>query len=161
MKGRSGGRLQRLVQAGTSSRAYGVTVPERLHDAIENERDNLSKADSILGCLVIAMEYQSDSVHAPYYPDVAQIARELVKKSINGLDPLHLQRRLLGNKVKEEGDLELVRREHVMAAVAAVAAVSVRLSYKARVLRLHRRNYGRPLLKNAASAVSASANIRG
>jgi hypothetical protein len=80
---------------------YGVAVPEGLHEAIEDERDNLSKAESVLGCLAISMEYESDAVSGPYYPDVAQLARELVRQAINGLDPLVLQQRLLRNKVKE------------------------------------------------------------
>ncbi|MGC1523001.1 MAG: hypothetical protein WA803_15785, partial [Steroidobacteraceae bacterium] len=37
---------------------YGVRVPKALHEAIENERDNLSKAESLLACMVVAMEYQ-------------------------------------------------------------------------------------------------------
>jgi hypothetical protein len=84
---------------------YGVPVPEGLHEAIETERDNLSKAESVLGCLAIAMEYEADSVNGPYYPDVAQLARELVRQSINGLDSLVLQERLLRNKIKEGPDL--------------------------------------------------------
>jgi len=84
---------------------YGVPVPEGLHEAIENERDNLSKAESVLGCLAISMEYEADSVSGPYYPDVAQLARELVRQSINGLDSLVLQQRLLRNKIKESPDL--------------------------------------------------------
>jgi hypothetical protein len=85
--------------------AYGVPVPEGLHEAIETERDNLSKAESVLGCLAIAMEYETDSINGPYYPDVAQLARELVRQSINGLDSLVLQERLLRNKIKESPDL--------------------------------------------------------
>jgi hypothetical protein len=81
--------------------AYGVPVPEGLHEAIELERGNLSKAEAVLGCLAIAMEYETDSVNGPYYPDVAQLARELVKQSINGLDSLVLQQRLMRNKIKE------------------------------------------------------------
>jgi len=84
---------------------YGVPVPEGLHEAIETERDNLSTAESVLGCLAISMEYEADSVNGPYYPDVAQLARELVRKSINGLDSLTLQQRLLRNKIKESRDL--------------------------------------------------------
>jgi hypothetical protein len=80
---------------------YGVPVPEGLHEAIETERGNLAKAESVLGCLAISMEYESDSVNGPYYPDVAQLARELVRQSINGLDSLVLQQRLLRNKIKE------------------------------------------------------------
>jgi hypothetical protein len=81
---------------------YGVPVPTDLHELIESERDNLSKAESLLGCLAIAMEHESDSHPAPYYPDVAQMAREMLRRSINGLDSLTIQRHLLRNKVKEE-----------------------------------------------------------
>jgi hypothetical protein len=84
---------------------YGVPVPEGLHEAIEIERGNLSKAESVLGCLAISMEYETDSVNGPYYPDVAQLAREMVRKSINSLDSLVLQQRLLRNKIKESADL--------------------------------------------------------
>jgi hypothetical protein len=58
--------------------------------AVESERDNLSRAESILGCLKIAMEYGSDTDTRPYYPDVAQIAGEMVRKSIQALDPVNL-----------------------------------------------------------------------
>lgn len=85
-----------------TTRAYGIEVPSALHEAIETERDNLARADSLLGCLVIAMESESDSVTAPYYPDVAQMARDLVRKSMNGLDSLTLEKLLSRNKVKEE-----------------------------------------------------------
>jgi hypothetical protein len=88
---------------------YGVPVPEGLHEAIEDERDNLSKAESVLGCLAISMEYEADSVNGPYYPDVAQLARELVRKSINGLDSLVLQQRLLRNKIKESSELSFAQ----------------------------------------------------
>jgi hypothetical protein len=84
-----------------AAHAYGVPVPEGLHEAIETERGNLSKAESVLGCLVISMEYECETLNKPYYPDVAQLARELVRQSINGLDSLVLQQRLLRNKIKE------------------------------------------------------------
>jgi hypothetical protein len=80
---------------------YGVPVPEALHEAIENERSNLSRAEAVLGCLAISMEYEPDAANGPYYPDVAQLARELVRQSINGLDSLTLQKLLLRNKIKE------------------------------------------------------------
>jgi hypothetical protein len=82
-----------------------VPVPEGLHEAIEEERGNLSKAESVLGCLAIAMEYGADSVNVPYYPDLAEIARELVRQSIHGLDSFTLQQRLLRNKIKESPGL--------------------------------------------------------
>ena len=95
-----------------------ASVPEELSEIIEIERDNLSKADSVLGCLVTSMEYGAESIDQPYYPDVAQLARELVRKSINGLDSLVLQRRLLRNKVKETGGL--VRYERAYAEMNAI-----------------------------------------
>src|ERR1700694_755608 len=97
-----GGREKRLGRkARSSEHVYGVPVPEGLHEAIESERDNLSKAESLLACMVVSMEYNSDPVTGPYYPAVAQMARELVDRSINGLDSLVLQQHLLRNKVEE------------------------------------------------------------
>jgi hypothetical protein len=107
--------LKRKLTLGSKQHAYGVPLPEGLHDAIEIERGNLSKAESLLGCLAIAMEYEyeTDSVNAPYYPDVAQLARDLLRQSINGLDSLSLQRHLLRDKVKEESGVD---REYSIAA---------------------------------------------
>ena len=94
-------RRGRSHQPPAENPAYGVPVPEALHEAIENERSNLSRAEAVLGCLAISMESQPDPVNGPYYPEVAQLARELVRQSINGLDSLALQKLLLRNKVKE------------------------------------------------------------
>jgi hypothetical protein len=105
-----GDRKERKVNF---SRQQGDTsIPEGLSEIIEIERDNLSKADSVLGCLVTSMEYGTESTDQPYYPDVAQLARELIRKSINGLDSLVLQRRLLRNKVKETGGLVCYERAY-------------------------------------------------
>jgi hypothetical protein len=84
-----------------NSRAYGLPVPAALHEAIENERGNLARAESVLGCLAISMEHEADASERPYYPDVASLARELVKQSINRLDSLILERRLRGQRVEE------------------------------------------------------------
>jgi hypothetical protein len=89
----------------SSQTGYGLPVPEGLHEAIEIERGNLAKAESVLGCLIASMEYEADSADRPYYPDVAELARDLVKQSIKGLDSLVLQRRLLRDKVREHLDL--------------------------------------------------------
>lgn len=94
-------RRDRNFKIRSADSVYGVPIPEALHEAIENERSNLSRAESVLGCLAISMESETDSVNGPYYPDVAQLARELVRQSINGLDSLMLQKHLLRNKIKE------------------------------------------------------------
>jgi hypothetical protein len=80
---------------------YGVPIAESLHDAIQAERDNLSKAESLLACMAVALEYQEDPFNGPYFPAVAQLARELVAHSIDGLDPSVLRQRLLRNKIEE------------------------------------------------------------
>jgi hypothetical protein len=106
---------------------YGVPVPEDLHEAIETERGNLSKAESVLGCLAISMEYDADSANKPYYPDVAQLARELVRQSINGLDALVLQQRLLRNKIKESCDLSFAEGGYVVLDCTGVCRPASRL----------------------------------
>jgi hypothetical protein len=80
---------------------YGVPVPKRLQEAIQAERDNLCKAESLLACMAVALEYRDDPLHGPYFPAVAQLARELVARSIDGLDPGVLRERLLRNKIEE------------------------------------------------------------
>jgi hypothetical protein len=85
----------------SSEHAYGAPIPEGLHEAIQAERDNLSKAESLLACMAVALEYQEDPFNGPYFPAVAQLARELVAHSIDGLDPSVLRQRLLRNKIQE------------------------------------------------------------
>ena len=134
----------------TSGRQDEVRVPEPLQEAIDIERGNLSKAESILGCLVIAMESASEGAGGPYYPDVAQIARELVRKSINGLDSLTLQQRLLRDKVEEAFfGLRSLHRYGVdyerlpNDVVRNWRAAAFGRRHKVRGLRLHRRCYVR------------------
>ena len=80
---------------------YGVPVRKRLQEAIQAERDNLCKAESLLACMAVALEYRDDPLEGPYFPAVAQLARELVARSIDGLDPGVLRERLLRNKIEE------------------------------------------------------------
>jgi len=80
---------------------YGVPVPKRLQEAIQAERDNLCKVESLLACMAVALEYLDDPLKGPYFPPVANLARELVARSIDGLDPGVLRERLLRNKIEE------------------------------------------------------------
>jgi hypothetical protein len=95
-----------------SEDVYGVPVPERLHEAIELERENLSKVEALLACMAASMECQSHPLSGPYYPDVMQIARELVERSINSLDPFILKRHLL-NKVGEGFRISIANQTYV------------------------------------------------
>ena len=104
---RSGSALRKShrPQADRGEHAYGVPVPECLRDAIETERDNLAKAESLLACLAISLEYQPNSATGPYYPDVAEMARGLVRQSINALDSLNLEKHLARRGIKEETEV--------------------------------------------------------
>jgi hypothetical protein len=116
-------------------------VVQSLNEAIEIERDNLAKADSVLGCLVIAMEYGTEAVHAPYFPDVAQIARNLIQQSLRGLDAVTLQQRLR-NKVKDEMHVRLSDVSAEIHAPLVSSAPSLWRRRCSRTLRIHRREYG-------------------
>jgi hypothetical protein len=80
---------------------YGVPVPKRLQEAIQAERDNLCNVESLLACMVVSLECQDGPRHGPYFPAVAGLARELVARSIDGLDPGVLRERLLRNKIED------------------------------------------------------------
>jgi hypothetical protein len=133
----------------------------QLFKAIETERGNLSRAGSLLGCLIIGMEYGETMHKGPYYPDVAQIAHEMVRKSISALDPIHLPRPSR-DKVKEEfsaqdcGPVEVGLRE-----VPLLPRPIFTTFPRQRLQRLHHRNYSRSLARNASSMDSASANTSG
>jgi hypothetical protein len=132
-----------------------------LFKAIETERDNLSRADSLLGCLIIAMEYGETTHKGPYYPDVAQIAHKMMRKSISALDPINLPNPSR-DKVKEE-----FSAQDCAPPVAGLHEVPLlpRPIFTAfprqRSQRLHHRNYSRSLARNASSMDSASANTSG
>jgi hypothetical protein len=78
-------------RSGREEPIYGIEGDEALYEAIENERDTLSKAVSILRCLKISLEFDADDrVNRPYYPDIAEIACNLVRQAFNGLDSANL-----------------------------------------------------------------------
>jgi hypothetical protein len=105
--------------------------------AVETERDNLSQAESLLGCLKIAMEYGSETDKLPYYPDVAQIAGEMVRKSIQALDPINLP--ALQSKVREGFRVESVA-SFPMSEVPPFP-LAILKTFPRKRSRLHRRNY--------------------
>lgn len=144
----------------TAPTVSGVQL-KLLLKAIETERDNLSRAESLLGCLTIAMEYGDMTHQGPYYPDVAQIAREMVRKSIGALDPINLPNPS-GDKVKEEFSARdcapLVVGLHE---VPLLPRPTFTAFPRQRSQRLHHRNYSRASARNASSMDSASVNISG
>lgn len=68
----------------------------RLEMAIETERRNLSKAEAVLGCLAIAMEERPEQdSNSPYYPDVAEVVLDMVRRSVDQLDCTNLARAMV------------------------------------------------------------------
>jgi hypothetical protein len=129
--------------------------------AIETERGNLSRAVSLLGCLTIAMEYGEMSHKGPYYPDIVQMAQKMVSKSINALDPINLPSPSR-DKVREDFFApDGVTPPLVLHEVALVPRPMFEMLPRQSTLRIHRRNYSRPLAMKASSRDSASANIPG
>jgi hypothetical protein len=120
--------------------------------AVETERDNLSRAESILGCLKIAMEYGSETDKLPYYPDVAQIAGEMVRKSVQALDPINLP--APQSKVREGFLLESVAS--FPPSEVPLFPLTILKTFPRQRSRLHRRNYaGRSFASDASSSASA------
>jgi hypothetical protein len=68
-------------------------MPSRLERAIDAERRRLSKAQSILGCLAVALESpMAQSPHSPDFGQVAEVVRDLVNSSIERLDSVNLSK---------------------------------------------------------------------
>lgn len=88
----------------TSSRtrfAPGHIIPTPVEDLIEEERERLMRAHSVLDCVLVAMD-DDDSMptHGPHYPSLIEIARDMVNESIGQLDATNLQ----SAREKEEQD---------------------------------------------------------
>ena len=69
----------------------GLKSSSTLSETIETERTRLMQAKSLLDCIVIAMDYDEGNVRGPYYPNVIELARDLVNKSIGQLDSVRLR----------------------------------------------------------------------
>jgi len=64
-----------------------------LLEAIDRERARLMTADSLLGSVAIAMRgADGEAGRLPYFPELVELARELVNEAINGLDSNELRR---------------------------------------------------------------------
>jgi hypothetical protein len=67
------------------------SMPIRLERAIDIERRQLSKAQSVLGCLALALETPT-TTGGPDFGEVAEVVRDLVNGSIERLDSVNLAR---------------------------------------------------------------------
>jgi hypothetical protein len=80
-------KSRRAVAAGPGDTASAL-APD-LERIVEDERDRLMKAHSILSCVTLAME-NDDGSHkpGPFYPGLIEMAMELLNESIKRLDDL-------------------------------------------------------------------------
>ena len=66
-----------------------------LEAAIEEERSRLMLADSVLGCLQIALDPEAIKLTPePYFPEVLELAREFINKSVRRLEYDEIRRLL-------------------------------------------------------------------
>ncbi|MDP8984153.1 MAG: hypothetical protein M3N97_03780 [Pseudomonadota bacterium] len=73
-----------------AGRGVRIRVGGRLRDMIQAELGNLGRLESVLRCLAHSMEYQSSGdPESPYYPDIAEVACDLLKRSLVDLDVLY------------------------------------------------------------------------
>jgi hypothetical protein len=106
----------------TSKARPGRNTESVVIEAIEAERTRLMQAESLLDCLLAAMDEDEVDPHGPYVPNVIKLARDRVHRSIDQLDSLNLRPLLTAmteenvardagdaNKVKEPGALYLIQ----------------------------------------------------
>jgi hypothetical protein len=79
-----------------------AAAPARdLLEVIEAERTRLMQAESLLQCLTAALDAEEGETQSPYYPNVIELARELLTQSIGQLDSLRL-RPLIGQVLENK-----------------------------------------------------------
>jgi len=83
--------------ARTAARDIGrsVSVAKGVRAAIDAERRNLQIAESVLGCLVTALDYSScaEPKEPPDFADAARAVRHMITAAIDRLDCVNLQRK--------------------------------------------------------------------
>jgi hypothetical protein len=71
-----------------------------LGENIENGRQTLLHAQTVLACLYTTMEYaDEDDDDPPYYPYLVELARKLIREAVGRLDSIH--RRPIIEKLKK------------------------------------------------------------
>ncbi len=70
-------------------RGARIHVEERLQDVIRAEQFNLGKAESVLRCLWLSMDSMSTDPGTAYFPDVVEVAGDLIQRSLADLDDLY------------------------------------------------------------------------
>jgi hypothetical protein len=98
---------QRADQAGTTHGHEQVSeppdpdpLPKHATAAIDVQRRTLQMADSVLSCLVTALDYSTwvKPSERPDYADAVQAVRRMLSTAIDRLDSVNLKRAIAENK---------------------------------------------------------------
>lgn len=76
-------------ERGRTSRecSAGVVSLGRQPTTVGSERRALMRADAILRCVAVALEYEGWSIDEPDYAEAIDVARNLISQSIERLEP--------------------------------------------------------------------------
>jgi len=92
-RAKQGPKTPGLCEGGTVIRIRG-----RLREFLQSEQGFLLKAQSLLLCIAKSIDDSSHPSTGPYYPDVVELAADLVKRRANALDDLLLDGRIVADK---------------------------------------------------------------
>lgn len=97
---RAGGKSYPLPVKDTSAPESDFeSFDNPLEEAIENERSRLQQAESILVCAHIALENaDEEDDDVPYYPDLVDMARKLVRETVHRLDWVYMEPLVQGSR---------------------------------------------------------------
>jgi hypothetical protein len=74
-----------------------------LREFLQSEQGFLLEAESLLLCIAKSIDDSSHPGTGPYYPDVVELAAELVKRRADALDDLLLDGRIVADKADSVG----------------------------------------------------------
>lgn len=76
------------------SHGTALRIRGRLRKFLSSEQGFLLKTQSLLLCIAKSMDDESHPSTGPYYPDVVELASELVRQRVKNIDQLLLDGRL-------------------------------------------------------------------
>jgi hypothetical protein len=91
-------RKHRTQQSGgktrTSDRDAAIRIRGRLREFLDSEQGFLLKVESLLLCISTSMDDWAHPSTGPYYPDVVELASEILRRRARSFDELLLDGRL-------------------------------------------------------------------
>jgi len=97
-RAKQGRKTSGVCEGGTAIRIRG-----RLREFLQSEQGFLLKAESLLLCIAKSIDDSSHPSTGPYYPDVVELAANLVKRRAEALDDLLLDGRIAADKADSVG----------------------------------------------------------